>query len=117
MDWSVSPSLHTTSSAKYVEWGSCKAYLVVESPFHFEVLEVCLVRLTPPEVHISDFEVTPDCSVAMSTEMIGKEKRTQLTVAHVVGLASVIGNEVERVVVGYVLGVETGEFWGDHELG
>lgn len=80
------------------------SHLVVKSTLVVQEIKELRVCLTSPEVKVGDFEVTPDCQVveklrryrsAKSTKMTTKRKRT---VASIVGLAAVVGNEAHRVV-------------------
>ena len=41
--------------------GRMTAYLVVEATLGVEELEVLRVGLAPPEIHVRDLEVAPDC--------------------------------------------------------
>ena len=46
------------------------AHLIVESTLGLEVLEEFAIRLTTPEVHVRDLEVTPDCTIDCKETMI-----------------------------------------------
>ena len=60
---------------------SVDAHLVVEPAFRLEVVEELRVRLTAPDLHVRDLEVTPDCEPAACESADGDAVRVRGTQA------------------------------------
>lgn len=70
-------------------------YLVVETAFGIKVVEKVRVGVSPPEVHVSDLKVTPDCEDKARRQMVINQqdnvaRESQRTVAEIVSLSAVL---------------------------
>ena len=59
--YGISPALNNPSSARKIGTKLLKTHLVVETSRGVEMFKVLCICFSPPQVHIRDFEVTPDC--------------------------------------------------------
>jgi len=80
------------------------------------VVKVLRIRFASPQVHISNFKVTPDYGpfgiilALPEKEFRRREKPSALTMTQVVGSSAVVGEEIYRVVIRDVLRVLLDEF-------